>query len=181
MLHTPAPTHPPPRALPCLHPASLRIPTSRFLQFYSSVCVREGQGLGGAEEGGAQAGCHAPSQCHKLLLDAGLRLPCVFGQEGNVIGFVQSSWQPAPADICSLLTTQTYLHQGTHTHACARTLSHPADKCTRRFTRSHTRATAVLLLARKERRGKKKKKKRGDDLAACLRANFAIMESLVHQ
>lgn len=38
-----------------------------------------------------------------------------FGQEGNVIGFVQSSWQPAPADICSLLTTQTYLHQGTHT------------------------------------------------------------------
>lgn len=38
-----------------------------------------------------------------------------FGQEGNVIGFVQSSWQPTPADICSLLTTQTYLHQGTHT------------------------------------------------------------------
>lgn len=43
-----------------------------------------------------------------------------FGQEGNVIGFVQSSWQPTPADICSLLTTQTYLHQGTHTHTHTR-------------------------------------------------------------
>lgn len=65
-----------------------------------------------------------------------------FGQEGNVIGFVQSSWQPAPADICSLLTTQTYLHQGTHTHACMNTgkhtLSRSTDTCTRRFARPRT-------------------------------------------
>lgn len=59
-----------------------------------------------------------------------------FGQEGNVIGFVQSSWQPAPADICSLLTTQTYLHQGTHmTHTHTR---YPTEQ-TRTHADSHGR------------------------------------------
>lgn len=62
-----------------------------------------------------------------------------FGQEGNVIGFVQSSWQPTPADICSLLTTQTYLHQGTHTHAHTDTqvVSHKTGTCTHQFMQSY--------------------------------------------
>lgn len=67
-----------------------------------------------------------------------------FGQESNVIGFVQSSWQPTPADICSLLTTQTYLHQGTctHTHAHTHARTHTCSNikigtCTQWFTQPH--------------------------------------------
>ncbi len=61
-----------------------------------------------------------------------------FGQEGNVIGFVQSSWQPTPADICSLLTTQTYLHQGTHTHTHTHRHTHTGTHCHTKQTRAHT-------------------------------------------
>ena len=91
------------------------------------VCVCVGGGGGGASRVACSESmpqivvrCRSPSAMH-------------FGQEGNVIGFVQSSWQPTPADICSLLTTQTYLHQGTHMRAHTRAHTH-----TDRYRQAHT-------------------------------------------
>jgi len=85
--------------------------------------------------GGGDAGRVACSQLIPQIVVRCRSLSAMrFGQEGNVIGFVQSSWQPTPADICSLLTTQTYLHQGTHTH----TLSHRTDMCAHTDSHGHT-------------------------------------------
>lgn len=73
------------------------------------VCVWAGRGL-------VQAGWHAQELMPQIVVRCRSPSAMRFGQESNVIGFVQSSWQPTPPDICSLLTTQTYLHQGTHTN-----------------------------------------------------------------
>lgn len=93
-----------------------------------------------------------------------------FGQEGNVIGFVQSSWQPTPADICSLLTTQTYLHQGTHTHTQTGTHTHKQTHTYRQahavtqnrhvhtHTPIHTVIHTTIFCARESEKKKKKKK-----------------------
>lgn len=91
--------------------------------------------------------------CSELMPQIVVRcrsLPAMrFGQEENVIGFVQSSWQPTPADICSLLTTQTYLHQGTHTHKHTQATLHKTASCTHWFMHSCKQPFLRLLRGKK--------------------------------
>lgn len=141
------------------------------------LCVRDRGTVG--EDGGGGAG-RVPCSESMPQIVVRCRSPSAvrFGQEGNVIGFVQSSWQPAPADICSLLTTQTYLHQGTHTHTHTVTQNRHVHTPIHTVTHTQPHAHTHNHTSACEEKGKAHSV---DDLASCLWANFVIMESSVCQ